>query len=360
MTTIRLEGLRKVFGSETAVENTNLEFESGKFVVFLGPSGCGKTTTLNMIAGFETPTEGQVRFDGRSVTDLPPHARNVAMVFQSALLYPHLTALANIQMSLRHAGLSADETKARISSATQFLKVDHLLAKKPSALSGGERQRVALAKAIVRQPSVFLMDEPFSALDAALRNSLRAELVHLQKTLGVTTVFVTHDQIEAMTMGDVIVVMNKGRVEQVGSPDQIYSRPNTRFVAGFIGSPAMNFIEGVLGEGAGALQLQAKNSCVALPERLRDRAGERGTTHWLGVRPQHMRISDGAAAPSIPGEVWAVERHGKENVVIVQTVDGGTMRVLTAPDATISVGEKVALTFDPERAYLFSHEYPES
>ena len=354
MTTIRLEGLRKVFGSETAVEDTNLEFESGRFVVFLGPSGCGKTTTLNMIAGFETPTEGQVLFDGTSVTDLPPHARNVAMVFQSALLYPHLTALANIQMSLRHAGLSVDEIKTRISSATQFLKVDHLLAKKPSALSGGERQRVALAKAIVRQPSVFLMDEPFSALDAALRNSLRAELVHLQKTLGVTTVFVTHDQIEAMTMGDVIVVMNKGRVEQVGSPDEIYNRPNTRFVAGFIGSPAMNFIEGVLGEGAGALQLQAKNYCVALPEPLRDRAGGCGSIHWLGIRPQHMRISDGSAAPSIPGEVWAVERHGKENVVIVQTVDGGTMRVLTTPDVATSVGEKVALTFDPERAYLFS------
>ncbi|KJC62200.1 hypothetical protein UP10_02235 [Bradyrhizobium sp. LTSPM299] len=354
MTTIKLEGLRKVYGSETVVDNTNLEFESGNFVVFLGPSGCGKTTTLNMIAGFETPTEGRVLFDGRAVNDLPPHARNVAMVFQSALLYPHLTALANIQMSLRHAGLSADEIKARILSAAQFLKVDQLLAKKPSALSGGERQRVALAKAIVRQPSVFLMDEPFSALDAALRNSLRAELVHLQKTLGVTTVFVTHDQIEAMTMGDVIVVMNKGKVEQVGSPDEIYNKPNTRFVAGFIGSPAMNFIEGVLGEGDGSLQLKAKNSCVLLPQRLRDRAGERGATHWLGIRPQHMRISDPAVEHAIPSEVWAVERHGKENVVIVQTIDGGSMRILTTPDVNLSVGEKIALTFDPDRAYLFA------
>jgi ABC-type sugar transport system ATPase subunit len=354
MTTIKLQGLRKVYGSDVVVEDTNLEFGSGDFIVLLGPSGCGKTTTLNMIAGFEAPTDGQVLFDGKSVNDLPPHARNVAMVFQSALLYPHLTALTNIQMSLRHAQLSSNEKAARISSATRLLKVDHLLAKKPAALSGGERQRVALAKAIVRQPSVFLMDEPFSALDAALRNALRAELVHLQKTLGVTTVFVTHDQVEAMTMGDVIVVMKDGRVEQVGSPDEIYNRPSTRFVAGFVGTPAMNFLEGVIEDNRGSLFLNTRSSRFRLPEWMRNRTGQRETSYWLGVRPQHMRISDALSESSIAGEVWAVERHGKENVAIVQTTDGSAMRILTAPDVALDVGEKLALTFDSEKAYLFS------
>ena len=353
MTTIKIDGLQKKYGKFTAVENSTLQFESGQFVVFLGPSGCGKTTTLNCLAGFELPTNGRIIFDDVDVTDLPPHTRNVAMVFQSALLYPHLSAQDNIEMSLKHSDLSEAEKKTRISETTTMLRVDHLMSKRPGALSGGERQRVALAKAIVRQPSVFLMDEPFSALDAALRNSLRAELVHLQKKLGVTTIFVTHDQIEAMTMGDIIVVMNKGKVEQVGTPDEIYNNPQTKFVAGFIGSPAMNFFEGVLAQDGKQHYLKTGSADIALPAKLLAKHSEIGKSYALGVRPQHVKIVDKAGKDTLAMEVYAVERHGKENVVILQDPHGAIYRLLSDPGVDAAVGSKLMVGLDLSHGYLF-------
>lgn len=354
MASIQLRKLNKTFGQHVAVTDLDLEVAEGQFVVLLGPSGCGKTTTLNCIAGLETPTSGSVMFDGTDVTDLPPHARNIAMVFQSALLYPHLSARANIEMSLRHSGMDSAKIKSRVESVVAMLQVSHLLDKRPSALSGGERQRVALAKAIVREPSVFLMDEPFSALDAALRNTLRAELVHLQKTLNVTTIFVTHDQVEAMTMGDVIVVMNESRVEQVGTPDEIYNDPQTRFVAGFIGSPPMNFFEGTLAAAEGRLTFQTGEAALDIPDSLRPRVESLGRGSCsIGVRPQHIRIAEPGTSNSPVMEVYAVERLGKETVVVLRADSGDSYRALTDPGFTAAVGERVTVVPDLAHAHVF-------
>ncbi|KKK84910.1 hypothetical protein LCGC14_2778600, partial [marine sediment metagenome] len=238
MSKIKLENLHKKYGKVTALDDLALEINDRELIVFLGPSGCGKTTTLNCIAGIEELSRGRIFFDDKDVTALPSHARNVALVFQSALLYPHLTARDNIRMSLRISKISKEEIEKRVSSTAKMLGIEPLLDKLPFHMSGGERQRVATAKAIVRNPSVFLMDEPLSSLDAALRESLRAEITVLQKNLGITMVFVTHDQVEAMTMGTKIVVMKDGEMLQVGPPLEIYNYPVNKFVAGFIGSPA--------------------------------------------------------------------------------------------------------------------------
>jgi ABC-type sugar transport system ATPase subunit len=239
MSRIQLEKLQKRFGKSVALDELNLHINDKELIVLLGPSGCGKTTTLNCIAGIEEPTAGTILFDDRDVTELPSHARNVAMVFQSALLYPHLTARDNIRMSLRTSKMTKGEIHKRVEDTANLLEIHPLLEKLPYHMSGGERQRVATAKAIVRNPSVFLMDEPFASLDAALREIFRAEIAVLQKKLGITMVFVTHDQVEAMTMGDRIAVMKAGKLQQVGSPDDIYSNPINTFVAGFVGSPPM-------------------------------------------------------------------------------------------------------------------------
>ncbi len=354
MASIHLKNLKKTFGQHVAVADLTLDVAEGQFVVLLGPSGCGKTTTLNCIAGLEAPTSGRVLFDDTDVTGLPPHARNIAMVFQSALLYPHLNARANIEMSLRHSGMTADQVKSRVAGVVSMLRVDHLLDKRPSALSGGERQRVALAKAIVREPSVFLMDEPFSALDAALRNSLRAELVHLQKTLNVTTIFVTHDQVEAMTMGDVIVVMNNANVEQVGSPDEIYNNPQTKFVAGFIGSPPMNFFEGAFKSENDRLTFHTGDMALSVPDALRAKLdGSIEALTSVGIRPQHIRIVDAGTDGGINMEVYAVEHLGKETVIILQSEAGDAYRVLTDPGFKAAVGERVALAPDLAHAHVF-------
>ncbi|MCP4384230.1 MAG: ABC transporter ATP-binding protein [Hyphomicrobiales bacterium] len=331
----------------------DLEVADGQFVVLLGPSGCGKTTTLNCIAGLEQPTSGRILFGDLDVTELPPHARNIAMVFQSALLYPHLTARANIELSLRHSGMTADQVRQRVQDVVVMLRVDQMLDKKPSALSGGERQRVALAKALVREPTVFLMDEPFSALDAALRTSLRAELVHLQKTLNVTTIFVTHDQVEAMTMGDMIVVMDEGRVEQVGTPDEIYNVPQTRFVAGFIGSPPMNFFEGSIQAEGGELRFRTGETTFAIPQTRRDSVEKANNVTAVGLRPQHLHIAETVGEGAINVIVYAVERLGKETVIILNDDAGVTFRVLTDPGFKAAVGDRLVIAPDMEHAHFF-------
>src|SRR5438067_5772758 len=251
MARVRLRGIEKKFGGFTAIDHVDMEIANGELLVLLGPSGCGKSTTLNIIAGLTEPSAGKVLFGEEDVTGLSPHQRNIAMVFQSSLLYPHLTARQNIFMSLKRSEPSRAEIERRIAEVAAIVDIERLLDKLPSQLSGGERQRVATAKAIIRQPTAFLLDEPLGALDAAMRLTLRSELVNLQKRLKTTMVFVTHDQTEAMTMGDRIAVMRNGRVEQIGTPDEIYNRPATLFVAGFVGAPPMNFFQGEIDGGSG-------------------------------------------------------------------------------------------------------------
>jgi len=343
MASIQLDHLSKTFGRHTAVEAMQLEIADGELIVFLGPSGCGKTTTLNCIAGLETPTSGRVLFDGSDVTALPPHQRNVAMVFQSSLLYPHMTARQNVLMSLKKQRLGAAEENRRIEQAAAIVDIEPLLDKLPSQLSGGERQRVATAKAIVRQPTVFLLDEPLAALDAALRLTLRAELVNLQKRLATTMVFVTHDQVEAMTMGDRIAVMRDGRMEQVGSPREIYERPATLFVAGFVGAPPMNFFEGAM---AGA-SFVAGDLAVPLGE------GAAGGAATLGVRPQHLAVSREPLPGGLATTLFALEHLGKESVVIVEDGQRNRLRALVAPDFAARVGERLFVAPDPAQCLLF-------
>ena len=357
MADISLEALTKTFGSQTAVDSLNMSIGDGEFLVLLGPSGCGKTTTMNCIAGLERPTSGTIRFGGEDVTALPPHQRNVAMVFQSSMLYPHLTARANIAMSLKRSGLTAAEIASRIDNAVQTVHVAHLMDKLPSQLSGGERQRVATAKAIVRNPDVFLLDEPLAALDAALRLELRAELVNLQKRLSTTMVFVTHDQTEAMTMGDRIGVMRAGRLQQIGTPDEIYNAPSNAFVAGFIGSPPMNFIEGTVEARDGSTVFVRDGFAAALPDRLAAASALRpGGRYALGVRPQHMSVGGAAGANALSGSVFALEHLGKESILIVDWSSGEKLRALVEPEVHARIGEDVVMAPDLSRAYLFDLE----
>lgn len=341
MARIELQRLHKTFGHLVAVRELDLEILDGEFLVLLGPSGCGKTTTLNMIAGLETPTSGHVLFQDRDVTRVSAFHRNVAMVFQSSLLYPHLNARSNIETSLRHSGLSRAERDRRISDVVRMLEIEPLLEKLPSQLSGGQRQRVATAKAIVREPAAFLLDEPLSALDAALRVSLRSELANLQKRLGTTTILVTHDQVEAMTMGDRIAVMCAGQVEQIGTPHEIYNEPATLFVAGFLGSPPMNLIAGEIESG------RFRGLGFSLPFT----APPGPAT--LGVRPQDMGIVTSEGEGVLPVTVFAVEHLGRESVIIAEAGRSARLRVLVPPTYGARVGERLLLAPDPARALFF-------
>ncbi len=343
MARITLRGITKSFASFTAVGPLDLDIVDGEFLAVLGPSGCGKTTTLNMIAGLETPTSGTISFDDRDVTGDSPHARNIAMVFQSSLLYPNLTVRKNIEASLRHSDLSAAERQARVEEAARLLELGPILGKLPGQISGGQRQRAATAKAIVRQPAVFLFDEPLSALDAALRLTLRSELVNLQKRLGTTAVFVTHDQIEAMTMGDRIAVMAEGRLEQIGTPDEIYNRPSSLFVAGFVGAPPMNLMAGTVSNGV------FHYGEVALPV-----AGAADGQATVGVRPQHMSVVAADAAGALPATIFAVEHHGRESVVIAEDIRRLKVRALVEPGFRGGVGDRIGLAIDTGRLHLFS------
>ncbi len=325
MAKIELKNLTKQFGDKFAVKDQNLIVNQGEFLILLGPSGCGKTTTLNCIAGLEIPSSGEIFFNNNDVTNDPPHSRNVAMVFQSALLYPHLNCKQNILMSLKKTNLSDDQKEQRISESASILNIKELMHKKPHQLSGGERQRVATAKAIVRQPDVFLLDEPMAALDAALRQTLRSELVNLQKKLNTTTVFVTHDQVEAMTMGDRIAVMNDGKVEQIGTPIEIYNKPKTKFVAGFVGSPPMNFLNGKIinKDGNYLFEVNSTMDNILLNKDMKDINNYR----TLAFRPQHASIVNDNNY-DLELKIYGIENLGKELIIICE-YNNDKIRIIT-------------------------------
>jgi multiple sugar transport system ATP-binding protein len=346
MAQIRVENLRKSFDQFTAVHGSNFTIDDGTFFAMLGPSGCGKTTTLRMIAGLELPTEGNILLDDEDVTFRRAAARDIAFVFQLFALYPHMNVAENIGFPLKCQGTGRREIRERVLETARLLRIEHLLQSKTSKLSGGDRQRVALGRAMVRRPKAFLMDEPLGALDAEFRHLMCNELRDLHDRIGATTVYVTHDQLEAMSMADQIAVMNKGLVEQIGSPQEVYDRPATLFVAEFIGSPPMNFLRFEGGLHTGDRTVKLDGASVAVPEVHEDREN---APLVLGVRPEHIRFDDAA---SVRGEVFGAEYLGTTQIVTVDTAHGRVAARL--PSATpVRMGEVVGLDFHPERLSLF-------
>ncbi|MEM7566046.1 MAG: ABC transporter ATP-binding protein, partial [Pseudomonadota bacterium] len=343
MAKLEIEGLWKRFGSIEVLKDIDLRVEPGEFVVFVGPSGCGKSTLLRMICGLEEVSDGVIAVNDQVVNDVPSSKRGIAMVFQSYALYPHMTVAQNMGYALRLAGTPKPEIEARVAAAAAILQIDGLLARKPRQLSGGQRQRVAIGRAIVREPQIFLFDEPLSNLDAALRVDMRMEFARLKDRLGTTMIYVTHDQVEAMTLADKIVVMNAGRIEQVGSPIDLYARPANRFVAGFIGSPKMNF-----------LPARAEAGGVALPGgRLRMAATRDGLTE-IGVRPEHLRLgSDGDGV--IAGTLEATEHLGSDTFAILSVAGADRPLMVRLPgEQRLKRGEALSVTFDAGDAYGFT------
>ncbi|MDA9749078.1 ABC transporter ATP-binding protein [Pelagibacteraceae bacterium] len=348
MARIELKNLTKQFGDKFAVKDQNLIVNQGEFLILLGPSGCGKTTTLNCIAGLEIPSSGEIFFNNNDVTNDPPHSRNVAMVFQSALLYPHLNCKQNILMSLKKTNLSDDQKEQRINESVSILNIKELMHKKPHQLSGGERQRVATAKAIVRQPDVFLLDEPMAALDAALRQTLRSELVNLQKKLNTTTVFVTHDQVEAMTMGDRIAVMNNGKVEQIGTPIEIYNKPKTKFVAGFVGSPPMNFLKGKITQKNGNYNFEVVNTSDNI--LLNADTNNISNNDTLAFRPQHASIVSNDDY-DIELKIFGIENLGKELIIICE-YNNDKIRIITE-NSNYNINDIIKIKIDKNKILFF-------
>jgi multiple sugar transport system ATP-binding protein len=356
MANVSLVDIEKRFGAHVVIPRLNLEIADGSFVVLVGPSGCGKTTTLNMIAGLETITAGQLLIGGRDVTDMPPKDRDIAMVFQSYALFPHLSVFENIAFGMRIRRLAKSEIEAQVRSVADRLRIDALLERLPKALSGGQRQRVALARALVRRPGVFLMDEPLSNLDAKLRIEARSFLAKMHHEIGVTTVYVTHDQSEAMTMGDTIVVMKDGLVQQSASPLVVYNQPANTFVAGFIGSPAMNFLELSL---ASAILTDPDNGfSIPIPERLRGALeGYAKPKVVLGVRPEGLRPAARAAnASGMPQLTVDVAQHlGHETLL---DASNGPHRIVARVAASDDsrIGEKRPFVFDQDQMHLFDQD----
>lgn len=351
MARISIKDLVKTFGGYTAVSGINLEIRDGEFLIMVGPSGCGKTTTLNMISGLEMPTSGRIVIGDTVVNDLEPGERGLGMVFQDLALFPHMTVFENIAFGLRIKKVPNDEVRARVNVAAAAVHIQALLDKLPRHCSGGESQRVALARTIVTNPAVFLMDEPLSSLDAKLRVDMRTELKSLHKRLGATFVYVTHDQAEAMTMADRIVVMSKGRIEQVGTPLEIYNRPATRFVAGFFGMPTMNFLEGTVEANDGARRFRVAGLEHPLPDAVP--AELAGRMVVLGVRAEHVLVGDDAAHP---GTAQLTEPLGDATLVHFDSGQGIRLVAKIGPATAIQPGSLLKFRFASESCHLFAVE----
>ena len=346
MAEIRVENLRKAFGDFVAVSDSNFTVADGEFFVMLGPSGCGKTTTLRMIAGLELPTSGRILLGGDDVTFNRAAQRDIAFVFQLFALYPHMNVRRNIGFPLKCQGMPAGEIRTRVEETAKFLRIGHLLDQPVSRLAGGDRQRVALGRAIVRRPMAFLMDEPLGTLDTEFRDLMVRELRELHLRINATTVYVTHDQLEAMAMADKIAVMNRGVIEQFATPQEIYDQPATMFVADFIGSPPMNFLPFRAGLRSGADRVRVDGAEIAVPRIAEDTAE---TDLALGVRPEHIRFDD---ASRLRGTVFGAEYLGTTQIVTVTTGHGAVKARLPA-DVPARTGEIVGLALRPERLSIF-------
>jgi multiple sugar transport system ATP-binding protein len=358
MAQVVMRGLNKMYDEVHAVKDVNLEIRDKEFVVLVGPSGCGKTTTLRMVAGLESITSGRILIDDTVVNDLAPMDRDIAMVFQNYALYPHMSVYDNMAFGLKMRKFDKPEIAKRVQEAAEILGIEDYLKRKPRQLSGGQRQRVALGRAIVRHPRVFLFDEPLSNLDAKLRVQMRVELKKLHERLGTTAIYVTHDQVEAMTLGDRVVVMRDGWVQQVGDPLELYNQPANRFVAGFIGSPAMNFANVHIAAENGAQWATSEGIRLKLPEALSARLGpQTGRELTLGVRPEDLRIANGADAAdmSIEAVVEVIERLGSE-ILLDVAVGQGSMVASVEPTAGAKVHERLRLAVNPLRLHFFDND----
>ncbi len=353
MSYLRLEQIEKRYGTAAIIHGVDIEAEKGEFVVFVGPSGCGKSTLLRMIAGLEEVSAGAVYIDGVDVTDREPAQRQVSMVFQSYALFPHMSVRENIAFGLKMAKVPRPEIDRQVAEAARILQMESLLDRKPRQLSGGQRQRVAIGRAIVRHPKLFLFDEPLSNLDAELRAQMRVEIARLHRDLGVTMIYVTHDQVEAMTLADRIVVLRAGRVEQVGSPQDLYDRPANTFVAGFIGSPKMNFLTATV-TGADETGLELHHPALNAPLRVPARAVpqvEEGAEVVLGLRPEHLALDGGPNCLALSADLS--ESLGGSTLIHGQTAAGETISLQTPGRRMLAKGEPFAVGFEAERAYVF-------
>jgi ABC-type sugar transport system ATPase subunit len=342
MSFLELQNITKVYPNGTlAVNETSLNIENGEFVVFVGPSGCGKSTLLRMIAGLEDITSGEIILDANTINNVDPSERDVAMVFQNYALYPHMTVYNNMAYGLKNRGISKKEIEDKVNEVAKLLEIDQYLSRKPSMLSGGQRQRVAMGRAIVRNPKIFLFDEPLSNLDAKLRNQMRLEIKKLQRQMGVTSIFVTHDQIEAMTLGDRIVVINKGIVEQVGTPKDIYSKPNTKFVAEFIGSPQMNIFNCKINNGIAKIDNHSFNLNKSL--NVEDAS--------IGIRPDDMQISDSG---SITCKANLVEYLGSD-MIIYSSIGNQEFSCKLSSKIDVKAGDDFKFDIDPSLIHVFDN-----
>jgi sn-glycerol 3-phosphate transport system ATP-binding protein len=346
---ISIRGVKKSYGKNAVVHGVDLEIQSGEFIVILGPSGCGKSTLLRMVAGLEEITGGEIAIDGRVVNQLEPRERGCAMVFQNYALYPHMSVAENIGYALKVAGVPKVERDRRIAEVAKALSLEPFLERRPAALSGGQRQRVAMGRAMIREPKVFLFDEPLSNLDAKLRIAMRAEIRRLHRRLGATSIFVTHDQNEAMTLADRIIVMNSGYVEQVGTPEEVYHYPASRFVAGFVGTPAMNLLEGRVNENG--VFIYDEGRTVTLPaERGKQLAGQRVV---LGVRAEAARL----VSPEAPGALLAtadfIEELGASRIVHAD-FDGLPFAVAMTGSVSLKTGDRIGVAIDQDSIHLYS------
>ncbi len=361
MPAVTFDHIRKSFGDITVVEDFDLVVGDGELLVLVGGSGSGKSTILRMVAGLEEVTSGAIRIDERDVTQLPPRERDVAMVFQDYGLYPHMTVRDNLSLGLRIRKIPRQEIDRRVTWAAGMLGLAPLLDRKPKELSGGQRQRVAMGRAMVREPKVFLFDEPLSNLDASLRAQMRIEIGGLQRRLKTTTIYVTHDQVEAMTLGDRIVVLADGRIQQIGRPIDLYRAPINRFVAGFIGTPPMNFVDGRLREEGGRVLFSAEGISIGLP-REKTAAAKGAETLTLGIRPEDLRLNpsgapsagDGAPGEAFTGRVVLVERLGGTSHVHFDVLGGNRMMASVLNDRLPEVGETISVRVPPERVHLFA------
>lgn len=358
MTQLTIENLNKNFGNFQALTDINLDVKKGEFVVLVGPSGCGKSTLLRMLAGLEQTTQGNIAINSKNMNDVDAAKRGIAMVFQSYALYPHMSVAANIGLCLKIAGQNKQQVAQKVAAVAETLQISPLLQRKPGELSGGQRQRVAIGRAIIREPDIFLFDEPLSNLDAELRVLMRIELLKLHASLKATMIYVTHDQVEAMTMADRIVVMKDGCIEQVGSPIQLFNAPKNKFVAGFLGTPKMSFLEGkITAIDDTALTMQIGEQSVVLPivNRLMGYEPNVGDSLSLGIRPSDLSIT-AKSSSQITAEVSVVEQLGRETLTHLTLASGQSLSIIQAGQDKLAAGSKVTLNLKAEAIYLFAQD----